>query len=214
MHLFLRKVGGQAITTVFAPVKLAKSSDGGYTMAIQVKNLTAQGGEDFATGEWYVAGFWGGGSQEEQALVEKDRLAHKVAVVAPISPNNIGDAVSMDIPLGFSWTRLTQVTESGSLRLENRNLKIRPMGVLLSVILENRTKYTADIVALDKEMTGVSSGGRFDFTGVTDNDLRQGEFPAFRPAVTDNTNNESVKVLPAKLQIPSGAKPISLYTCG
>ncbi len=57
MHLFLRKVGGQAITTVFAPVKLAKSSDGGYTMAIQVKNLTAQGGENFATGEWYVAGF-------------------------------------------------------------------------------------------------------------------------------------------------------------
>ena len=206
MHLFLRKVGGQAITTVFAPVKLAKSSDGGYTMTIQVKNLTAQGGESFATGEWYVAGFWGGGSQEEQALVEKDRLAHKVAVVAPISPNHIGDAVSMDIPLGFSWTRLTRVSDNGALRLENRNLKIRPMGVLLSVILENRTKYTADIVALDKEMTGMSSGGRFDFTGVTDNDLRQGEFPAFRPAVTDNTNNESVKVLPAKLQIPSGAK--------
>ena len=72
----------------------------------------------------------------------------------------------MPVSIGHSsWVLLdatySKSLKSGSLRLENRNLKIRPMGVLLSVILENRTKYTADIVALDKEMTGVSSGGRF-----------------------------------------------------
>lgn len=206
MHLFLKKKGSPEITTVFADVKITKDErTGRYSMRIFAPNVQARGG-DFSQGEWYISGFWGGGEQDTNAHNNQKRLIHKVKEVMPASPKTVGEKVDMDIPLGFPWTKVEGEKIGSSYSIKNIGLAIQPMGVLLSLHLENRTRYTADIVALDKEMYGFSFGGYFDFTNIHDSDLERGKFPIFRPSVIDNIDNETVNILPKRLVINSADK--------
>lgn len=206
MHLFLKQKGSSDITTVFADVKITKDErTGRYSMRIFAQNVQARGG-DFSRGEWYISGFWGGGEQDTNAHNNQKRLIHKVKEVMPASPKTVGEKVDMDIPLGFPWTKVEGEKIGSSYSIKNIGLAIQPMGVLLSLHLENRTQYPADIVALDKEMYGFAFGGYFDFTNINDSDLDQGRFPAFKPSVIDNIDNETVNILPKRLTINSDQK--------
>ncbi len=206
MHLFLKCRGHSAITTLFAPVTITRTAQGRYHMKIVLENVRAQGGLDFSQGEWYISGFWGGGDQQERPTNEQDRLRHTVAEVRPVSPVHIGDKEEMDIPLGFPWTRITGKHVGSDYLMQNFDLKIRPMGILLSLRLENRTRYTAEIESLDKEMYGFAFGGYFDVANVRDTDLQSGRFPTFIPSVNENIKNETINILPRQLSLSSKEK--------
>lgn len=206
MHLFLKRRGSSTVTTLFAPVVITKTSQGRYQMKAVLEHVQAQGGLDFSQGEWYISGFWGGGTQQESPASEQERLRHTVAEVRPVSPLNLGDKVEMDIPLGFPWTRITGKQMGPVYLMQNFDLRIRPMGVLLSLRLENRTRYMADIESLDKEMFGFAFGGYFDVSNVSDTDLTGGRFPAFKPSLNENVNNETVNILPRQLSLASTQK--------
>lgn len=206
MHLFLKRKGASTVTTLFAPVVITKTPQGRYQMKAVLEHVQAQGGLDFSQGEWYISGFWGGGTQQESPASEQERLRHTVAEVRPVSPLNLGDKVEMDIPLGFPWTRITGKQMGPVYLMQNFDLRIRPMGVLLSLRLENRTRYMADIESLDKEMFGFAFGGYFDVSNVSDTDLTGGRFPAFKPSLNENVNNETVNILPRQLSLASTQK--------
>ncbi len=212
MHLFLRRKEGNSVTALFAPVKIVKhpsGSNGKYSMSISLTGITPHLGENFTVGEWYIAGFWGGGEQED-----KNTLTHKVKPIAPVIPNFLGEKVEMNIPLGFPWTRITGKWVGSEFIMTHKNLKIQPMGVLLSLILENRTQYPADIVALDEEISNFGYGGHFDLTDVNDTNMREGYFPPFKPSIIENINNKFMHILPQTMNIESAEKakkPIYLW---
>ncbi len=206
MHLFLRRRGSTHITSVFAPVTITKNANGRYSMKAVLENVVPAGGLSFASGEWYICGFWGGGDQP--ATTATSSLVHRVEEVKPVSPYRLGDKMEMDIPLGFPWTKITGVQKGPVFLMQHFDLKIRPMGIVLSLRLNNRTQYEVDLESLDKEMTGFALGGTFDISSTVDTDLTSGSFPKFRPfpSGVNNKDNETVNILPRRLSLNSGSK--------
>lgn len=203
MHLFLKKSGQSEVVSLYTPVTITQNPNTKrYRMSAVVDNVPTQSGVDLTQGQWYISGFWGGGDEKEGA--SEDRLKHKVKEVMPVSPAKIGDSVSMDIPLGFPWTKISGKHTGSNYTLQHLNLAIQPMGVLLSLLLENRTKYPVDIVALDKQMHGFAFGGYFDISN--NETLTEGKFPPFKPTSYENEKNEVVNILPKKIQLKSAEK--------
>lgn len=212
MTIFLRRRGSQAVTTVYAPVEIMSKGNGAYTMKVELEHVYPPSGESFAEGQWYISGFWGGGTQPQSATGE-ERARHHVAGVTPISPKNLGDRVEMDIPLGFPWTPISGKQIGPTYVLKNLELAVRPMGVILSLQLENRTKYPVEIIALDKEMMGFSASGYFDAAASSDEEMASQGFPKFRPSVVENVQNETIAI-PEPIQVLSGetaAHPLYLW---
>lgn len=203
MTLFLKRKGSNKVTRVEAPVVITKTGEN-YSMRITAEGIQPNGvGLDFASGEWYITGFWGGGTQDTSVA---HNPSYQVADIAPVSPMQIGDKTTMDIPLGFPWTRITGSQKGSTYVLEHFNLQIKPMGVLLCVIPENRTIYTIDLVKMDRALEGFAIGGTFQVGNSTDAELTAGDFPAFSTSIGENLGNQTVNVLPRTLQIESGRK--------
>lgn len=206
MHLFLRKTGSSAVTSVLAPVTVTKLPTGKYHMRVEMENVRPVGATDFTTGEWFITGFWGGGEQETTA----NNTKHKVKDVSPNSPDNVGDKVEMGIPLGFPWTKITAVQKGATVLLKHEDLKIQPMGVLFCLTPNNRTIYDIELAKLDKELQGFAIGGYFDVSAAP----VEGKFPTFNKGFAENIDNIGVEVLPYNIPIASGqkaSKPIYLW---
>lgn len=203
MHLFLKRPDHPEIVELFTPVSITKTTSGQYRMSAVVENVQVPYGVDLTQGDWYITGFWGGSDKNTTG----DQYKHKVAEVAPKTPSQVGEKVEMDIPLGFPWTRITGSQTGSNYTLQHLDLKIRPMGVLISLFLENRTRYTANITALDKEMVGFAFGGYFNPAASTAQEIRQGGvFPKFEKFAEENINNEFVNIFPGEIVLASGAK--------
>lgn len=210
MTLFLRKVGDANVTRLDAPVQITKTPQGKYRMRIVLEKVRPQGSASlsFKEGEWYMTGYWGGG---EQSSTGEGRERHKVANVAPVVPNAVGDKVQMDIPLGFPWTKITGVQKGPTYLVQDFDLKIRPMGIIMCLIPENRTQYKVDLVELDKELEGFAIGGYFDIKNSTP---EAGKFPKFDQGFDENLTSEGVRVLPNVITLESAQKartPIYLW---
>lgn len=207
MQLFLRRVGAASVTSIHAPVTITKLSNGKYHIRVVMEKIRPVDAADFATGEWFITGFWGGGAQSAVS----NNTKHEVANVAPTSPDNVGDKVEMDIPLGFPWTKIKAVKKGSTVLLKHDDLKIQPMGILFCLTPNNRTKNLIDLVKLDKELQGFAIGGYFDVAAKAP---VEGEFPKFDRGFLENINNEGVPVRPYDVKIASGqkaSKPIYLW---
>lgn len=205
MHIFLKHPTQSGVVSFYAPVTITLNPlTQRYRLSAVVEHIPNASGVDLTSGDWYISGFWGGG--DENPGVDTDRLKHKVKEVSPVMPEALGKPVDMDIPLGFPWTPITGKQTGSQYTLQHLDLKIRPMGVLLSLFLENRTKYNVDIVSLDKEMHGFAFGGYFDIGASSEADLKAGRFPAFKPYSVENVGNEVVNILPQEIKLASAEK--------
>lgn len=210
MTLFLRKVGDDNVTRLDAPVQITKTAQGKYRMRIVLEKVRPQGSSSlsFKEGDWYMTGYWGGGAQSSTG---EDRERHKVKNISPIVPNAVGDKVEMDIPLGFPWTKINGVQKGSTYLVQDFDLKIRPMGIIMCLILENRTRNKVDLVELDKELEGFAIGGYFDIKNSTP---EAGKFPKFDQGFDENLESEGVRVLPNVITLASAEKatmPIYLW---
>ncbi len=102
--------------------------------------------------DWYIMGCLGGNYSNYQVHYQPNKTLQVITE---------GESIEKDLPMYFSWTKLSITTKDGKTLLkvaEGKSIDFRPLGMLMRLQLNNKNSYTTKVKSILFQSNVLSTG--------------------------------------------------------
>lgn len=209
MRIFLRKLGDPASLTMFdAPVKISRdAATGTYRFELlQGEVRLKKSLSKITEGEWYISGFYGGSNFAQSTSQEQYNIQIQGAKSSATTRESVFE---YNFPLAFGWSKLERAERSGNKSYGmHRNLRLKPVGTLLGIELENDLLESVTLSSVKMSGTDASFSGSFVPSRDNDDALRAGSVPTFSPTALSSTSEPVIEknINPEPVLLPAAQR--------